>query len=192
MGVDKIMIPVGGEPCITRIERVLRTIASPCLEVGPGRTSFRSLIELAPGNGPLAAIAAGCTALRALGHDGPALVVAGDLPLVTENVLRWLATRPGNGSVVPVVDGRRQPLLARWSPWDLHSAIGAVASGHRSLRGLPDGAGTTIATELMWSTVATAEVFADIDTPEDLRRLGLISEQAATMRHLGSHAGSSR
>jgi molybdenum cofactor guanylyltransferase len=186
MGVDKTMISIDGEPCIARIERALCTVASPCLEVGPGKTSFPSVVESAPGNGPLMAIAAGYQALCALGHDGPALVVAGDLPLLTDHVLRWLATRPGNGSVVPVVDGWRQPLLARWSPWDLRATVLAVGHGERSLCGFPGNAETMLATEAMWSTVATAEVFFDIDTPDDLRRLGLIADQATTVRHLGT------
>jgi molybdopterin-guanine dinucleotide biosynthesis protein A len=192
MGVDKTMVTIGGEPCIARIERVLRSVASPCLEVGPGRTSFQSFIERIPGTGPLAAIAAGGAALRSLGHYGPALVLAGDLPLVTEDVLRWLATRPGSGSVVPVVDGRRQPLLARWSSWDLQNAEDALERGHRSLRGLPGGTGTTIATDVMWSTVAMAEVYFDIDTPEDLRCLELISERLAHWGQAGIHASSAR
>ena len=190
MGVDKTMIHVGGEPCITRIERALRAVASPCLEVGPGRTSFPTLVEANPGNGPLMAIAAGCQALRALGHDGPALVVAGDLPFLTEHVLKWLATRPGDGSVVPIVDGWRQPLLARWSPRDLRRAVQAVERGQRSLCGLPGDTGTMLAPEAMWSSVATAEVFSDMDTPDDLRRLGVTVDQAGADQGLGTRSKS--
>lgn len=190
MGVDKTMIHFDGEPCIVRIERALRAVASPCLEVGPGRTSFPSLVEATPGNGPLMAIASGSQALRALGHDGPALVVAGDLPFLTEHVLKWLATQPGDGSVVPIVDGWRQPLLARWSPWDLRTAVQAVERGQRSLCGLPGDTGTMFATEAMWSTVTTAEVFSDIDTPDDLRRLGLAIDPAREVQRLGTRSGS--
>jgi molybdopterin-guanine dinucleotide biosynthesis protein A len=192
MGVDKIMVNIAGEPCITQIERAIRTVASPCLEIGPGRRSFQSLIEPMPGRGPLAAIAAGGTALRALGHHGPALVVAGDLPLVTVALMRWLATRPGNGSVVPVVEGRGQPLLAWWSHWDLYQAAHTLERGGSSLRGLPGDTGTTIATETMWPSVATAEIFSDIDTPEDLQRLELISEALLDIGTSGSQFGPSR
>lgn len=192
MGVDKIMVNIAGEPCITRIERAIRAVASPCLEVGPGRTSFQSLIEPTPGRGPLAAIAAGGIALRELGHHGPALVVAGDLPLVTVALMRWLATRPGNGSVVPMVEGRGQPLLARWSPRDLYQAAHKLERGGGSLRGLPGDTGTTIATETMWSSVATPEMFSDIDTPEDLQRLDLLSERLLDLGSFGSKFGPSR
>jgi molybdenum cofactor guanylyltransferase len=190
MGVDKTMLHFDGEPCVARIERALRAVASPCLEVGPGRTSFPSLVEANPGNGPLMAIAAGCKALLALGHDGPALVVAGDLPLLTEHLLNWLATQPGDGSVVPIVDGWRQPLLARWSQRDLRTAVQAVERGQRSLCGLPGSTGTMLANEAMWSTVATAEVFSDIDTPEDLRRLELVIDQATAAQRPGKRSGS--
>ena len=190
MGVDKTMIHFDGEPCIARIERALRAVTPTCLEVGPGRTSFPSLIEANPGNGPLMAIAAGSEALLALGHDGPVLVVAGDLPLVTDHLLEWLATQPGDGSVVPIVDGWRQPLLARWSPWDLRTAVQAVELGQRSLCGLPGDTGTMFATEAMWSTVATAEVFSDIDTPEDLRRLEVVIDQATSVQRPRGRSGS--
>jgi molybdenum cofactor guanylyltransferase len=107
MGVDKATIDIDGEPCVARVERALRAVASPCVEIGPGATSFPSIVEPMPGEGPLSAIAAGREALVEMGHDGPVLVLACDLPFVTEELLRWLATRPNGGSVVPMVDGHR-------------------------------------------------------------------------------------
>ncbi len=173
MGRDKTTIPVDGEPCPARTARVLTAVTYPTLEVGPGRSTLPPVVETDPGRGPLAAIAAGAVALRDRGHDGPALVLAGDLPFVPLALLRWLADHPGPGSVVPLVDGWRQPLLARWSAWDLEAAVAAVAGGRRSLRGRPGGPGTTLADEEAWSAVAGPEDFTDIDTPGDLLRLAL-------------------
>jgi molybdopterin-guanine dinucleotide biosynthesis protein A len=171
MGRDKTLIPVEGEPCAARVARALTTVTFPTLEVGPGRSTLPAVTEADPGRGPLAAIAAGVASLREQGHEGPALVLAGDLPLVSSTLLRWLADHPGPGSVVPLVGGWRQPLLARWSAWDLDEAVAAVDGGERSLRGRPGGPGTTLAGEADWSVAASPESFADIDTPEDLLRL---------------------
>jgi molybdopterin-guanine dinucleotide biosynthesis protein A len=184
MGLDKTMIPIAGEPCVVRVERAMRSTASPCIEVGPGKTSLPSVLEAEPGRGPLTAIAAGWRALEDRGHVGPVLVVAGDLPLVSEEVLRWLAALPGTCSVVPEVHGRRQPLLARWSSTDLHSAAAAAALGRRALGDLPDGRGSRTVAEGEWATVALPEVFSDIDAPDDLRRLGFHAEYQATLRAL--------
>jgi molybdopterin-guanine dinucleotide biosynthesis protein A len=58
----------------------------------------------------------GAAYLRKLGHSGSVLVVACDLPLVNEAVFRMLADWPGTSSVVPIIEGVRNPLCARWSP----------------------------------------------------------------------------
>ena len=47
-----------------------------------------------------------------------------------------------------------------------------------------------LATEAMWSTVATAEVFSDIDTPEDLRRLEVVIDQATSVQRPRARSGS--
>ena len=97
------------------------------------------------------------------------------------NALGWLAGHPADGSVVPMVDGRRQPLLARWSAADLVRAVDAAGRGHRSLRDLPDRNESTHVAEAMWSTVATPAVFCDIDTPDDLRFVQAMLRPAGAM-----------
>jgi molybdopterin-guanine dinucleotide biosynthesis protein A len=87
------------------VGRALVTVANPVVEVGPGVTEFVSTREVSLGDGPLAAIAAGWEYLLASGNPRPALVLAADLPLISPGLLRLLAEWPGDGSVVPVVDG---------------------------------------------------------------------------------------
>jgi molybdopterin-guanine dinucleotide biosynthesis protein A len=149
----------------------LSEVASPVCEVGPGRTSLAQA-DGDPGEGPLTAIVAGWRCLRALGHVGPVLVLATDLPKVSVPLLAWLADRPGEPSVVPVVDGRPQPLCARWAPDDLDRAERIAASGERAVRAAL-GPATAYAVEADWGPVASASDFADVDTPDDARRLGL-------------------
>jgi molybdopterin-guanine dinucleotide biosynthesis protein A len=63
-------------------------------------------------------------ALRA-GEGRPAVVIACDLPFVTAGLIRLLAEAP-EPLVTPVLDGRTQPLLARYEPSllpDLEAAL---------------------------------------------------------------------
>lgn len=171
MGVDKATLVVDGEMCALRIARLLRAHASIVLEVGPGHTGLACVEETHPGEGPLTAIAAGAAGLRSAGHNGPALVFACDLPLVTSAVVAHLAGHPGGASVLPVVNGRPQPLCARWSAADLDAADALVATGERSLRLLPDRARAVLIDESGWSSWARPDELADADTPAALDAL---------------------
>jgi len=172
MGADKASLVVGGRRLAETVGERLGDVAAPVLEVGPGRSGLRSVAEDPPGEGPLVALVSGWRALVDLGHDGAVLVLACDLPLVTVEVLRLLAAWPGPGSAVPVVGGLRQPLCARWAPADLGRAAAAAGGGARSLKRC-FGPDVSLLDESVWATVAPVTVFADVDTPADLERLGL-------------------
>lgn len=173
MGRDKSQLPLGDTTFARRLARELLDVVTTAVEVGPGVTDLPSTRELDPGSGPLAAIAAGVDALRSRGHRGAALVVACDLPFVTSAVLRLLARWDASGSVVPVVEGRVQPLCARWARRELDDARRRVASGERSLRHLADLPDVTLLHATQWGAVAEAATFVDVDTPDDLERWGL-------------------
>ncbi|HVM39138.1 MAG TPA: NTP transferase domain-containing protein, partial [Acidimicrobiia bacterium] len=138
LGVDKASVDVGGT---TLAERAVATLAStcrPCVEVGPGHTPWLAVVEDPPGAGPLAALAAGGAALRGLGHHGPAVVLAVDMPFVDADLVTTLAAHPSPDSVVPVANGRRQVLCARWSGEALAVAAVLVSEGRRAVRDLLD------------------------------------------------------
>jgi molybdopterin-guanine dinucleotide biosynthesis protein A len=101
------------------------------------------------------------------------VVLACDLPLISESLLRFLASHPSPGSVVPVVDGRPQPLCARFSAAALQHGAGSAAAGRRSLAPLLRDADVVWLGEREWSGVADRRTFTDVDTPADLARLGL-------------------
>jgi molybdopterin-guanine dinucleotide biosynthesis protein A len=172
MGWDKTQLVVGGTTLGVRTADMMLRVVSSAVEVGPGLSGLPSLREEPAGEGPLAAIAAGWDSLRDGGYTG-ALVVAGDLPFLTEALLRLLVEWATSRSVVPTVDGRDQPLCARWSRHDLDEASELLARGERSLRHLSERADVDYLDESQWSHVATGRDFADLDTPDDLRRLGI-------------------
>src|SRR5437868_6031867 len=134
MGTDKATLVIGGERLCGRAARLLRAVADPVFEVGPGHTDLPRADEGPERRGPLAAVAAGAAALPA---GVPAIVLAVDMPAVNDALLRALAEHPSAGTVVPVdAEGRLQPLCARYSPAALATAAGLVAAGKRAMAAL--------------------------------------------------------
>ncbi len=173
MGRDKSSIAIDGTTLARRTATLLVRVTALALEVGPGTSGLDAVREQRTGEGPLVAVAAGRQALRECGHVGAALVVACDLPFVTEALLRFLVDVDAPGSVVPVVEGRAQPLVARWNGRDLDLAGELVARGERSLRHVLEQSDVTWLDEAQWGHVATDATFADVDSPADLVRYGL-------------------
>ena len=163
MGVDKATLVVNDETLATRAARVLTAVCEPAVEVGDGITGLRSVRESPPGRGPLAAFLAG---VDALGARGPVMLLACDLPFVDDALLIRLVTDDREGSIVPVIDTRPQYACARWSAAAIAAGRDALAAGRRALGSL------AIDIE-PFSEPGLDHVLADVDTPEDLRRLGL-------------------
>jgi molybdopterin-guanine dinucleotide biosynthesis protein A len=173
MGHDKATLVIDGEPSARRLGALLAGVVDPALEVGPQCSGLDAIAEEQPGQGPLAALVAGWSALSHAGHEGPVVVLACDLPLVTSALVRWLAQYPGDRSIVPLVEGRLQPLCARWSALDLRRSAERAARGARSFRELLDEMDPVRVGPDDWAGVALASVLADADTQDDLARLGL-------------------
>jgi molybdopterin-guanine dinucleotide biosynthesis protein A len=172
MGRDKAAIrlaPPGNETMAERTARLLDRVTARAVEVGPGQSHLLAVTEDPPGGGPLAAVAAGWAALSGQGWSGLVLVVATDLPLLTEAVLRWLVDHPAPGSVVPVVGGRVQPLCARYSPPDLEEAARLVRRGSRAMMDLLGAVDALLVPSSEWG--GAADVFSDVDTPSELQQV---------------------
>ncbi|HEX6381170.1 MAG TPA: molybdenum cofactor guanylyltransferase [Acidimicrobiia bacterium] len=175
MGEDKALIEVGGRRLVDHAAALLTAVADPVIEVGPGWSGLPAVREDPPGSGPLAALGAGAASLRAAGHDGAVLVLAVDMPRVGVELLRLLARRPGTATAVPRAGGHPQPMCARYGPDVLAAVDERLAAGGRSLRDLLETLAASGAVSWVepeeWEPVAGPEAFADVDTPEDLRRL---------------------
>jgi molybdopterin-guanine dinucleotide biosynthesis protein A len=167
MGVDKATLVVDGETLAARAARVLAAVCDPVIEVGSGVSGLPAVREDPPGAGPLAALVAGAGALGAL----PVVLLACDMPFVDEPLLRLLAQWPGDGTVVPVADGRFQYACARYGAAAIDEANAALRSGHGGLKHATD-ATVTYLSEREWQAVAPAHAFADFDTPGDIARFG--------------------
>jgi molybdenum cofactor guanylyltransferase len=173
MGFDKALLTVDGVPNAVRLAGVLESVAAPVIEVGRGVSGLPSVLERPAGAGPLVAMCSGGRQLRRLGHEGPALVLACDLPFITSEVLSELGAWPGDGSVVPMVAGRAQPLCARWSHDDMAAVDALVQAGERSRRKLLARPGIAFLSESDWAAPQAGHALADVDSPADLKALGL-------------------
>jgi molybdopterin-guanine dinucleotide biosynthesis protein A len=111
---------------------------------------------------PVIEVGSGATGLRCVREDPP-----GSGPLAA-----LLAGWPGRPTVIPVADGRPQYACARYGPYALERAGTALAAGDHALRAM-HGDDCDELTEPHWRAVAAANTFADVDTPTDLRLLGL-------------------
>ncbi|MBO0731648.1 MAG: formate dehydrogenase accessory sulfurtransferase FdhD [Acidimicrobiaceae bacterium] len=162
MGRDKAtLVGPAGETLARYVASLLRGVADPVLEVGPGRSGLQAVADDRPGGGPLAAVATGARALHQRGWRGPVLLVATDLPALDDGTLAWLAGHPAPGAVVPTVGGRHQPLCARYQLADLRHAEQLLAEGKAAMRDLLD------VTEVTYAEPPRPEALADVDTPEE-------------------------
>ena len=169
METDKARIVWQGETLAARAARVLASVCDPVVEVGSGASGLRCVREDPPGSGPLAALLAGAGALDT---RGPLVLLACDLPFVEAPIVRLLADWAGNPTVVPVVDGRLQFACARYGAAALARAERAIAVGDQTLRAAA-GDDFDELVESEWKAVGGLNAFADVDTPADVRRLGL-------------------
>ena len=139
------------------------------VEVGPGFTHLHHVSESPAHSGPLAALAAGGAELRRLGWEGPVLLVATDMPRLTQGMLRWLATYQPGRSVVPLAGRRAQPLCARYQPADIAVASRLVANGERAMSAMVDAVRPLLVADEVWGQFAgDPSCLDDVDTPDQL------------------------
>jgi molybdopterin-guanine dinucleotide biosynthesis protein A len=173
LGVDKATLVVDGETLAARAARRLGSVCSPVVEAGDGLTGLPATRESPTGAGPLAALAAAGRYLRDRGHHGSAILLAVDLPLVDEVLLRWLRDRNGEPTAILRVEGRLQTVCARYGPDALLAAESLATVGVRALREVLDVVDHDVIEPDEWRTVAAPEIFVDVDTPADAERLGI-------------------
>jgi molybdopterin-guanine dinucleotide biosynthesis protein A len=172
-GSDKTAALLDGVTLLDRVVEVARTVVDDVLVVGPRAPSgCRQVLEAEPRRGPLGGLAHG------LAHvDSPvALVLAADHPHLRPELLSSLLERLVDGgaavdAVVPMRDGRPEPLVAAYRTGVGPVAEQVLADGGRSMRALLDRLRVDWWAEEDWRRLdPSGASFDDVDEPGDLDR----------------------
>lgn len=126
-GVDKAALVVGGRTLGASVAGAVIG-ARRVIVVGPVPPEFPEgtivTTEVPPGGGPVAAVAAGVAHVTA----GEVVLLAVDLPFVTEHAVDALRAARGGAAAAMAVDGdgRDQPLCSLWRTAALRAALAAL------------------------------------------------------------------
>lgn len=171
MGRDKAFVEVGGEALAVRALGVLAEVSGDVVVAsGDGHRlaalGYPEVPDAVQGAGPLAGLVAGLEAVQC----DLAAVVAVDLPFASAGVLRQLAALwGGEAAVVPVVDGRPQPLHAVWARSAVPDLRARLAGGQRSVTAAAMALGAQLAGRDVWCRADSTARFAhNVNAPSDL------------------------
>ena len=170
MGTDKAALEIRGMTLLERTARLALTVDLPVLIVGRACPELWPLPEVTfiedaePGLGPLGGLAA------ALNYTQTSvLALACDLPLLTEDALRWLIAQAGAqfgpSGLVTVNGGQKEPLFAVYDLTCLPLIEARLAAGRRSLHGVIEAGTFAVAEAPEWVSVQ----LANVNTPEEWR-----------------------
>ncbi len=177
MGRPKAWLPLGGEPMLLRVVRVVASVADPVVVVAAGGQALPDLpagIEVvrdaAEGNGPVQGLAAGLVALG--GRVNAAAVTGCDTPFLTSDLLRRLIDLRGAAAAcVPVLDEIPRPLPGVYAVGVLPEVQALLAAGALRFGGLLDRVPTRFvhAAELV-GTDPDLDALRNVNTPDDYAR----------------------
>jgi molybdopterin-guanine dinucleotide biosynthesis protein A len=168
MGTDKALLPWGGG---TLLDRALATLRAVCADARilcgptPRYLDHGAVVETdRQAGGPLAGLEA---ALAAAGPR-PALLLAVDLPWVEPALLsRVLSLLAGHDAVVPIVDGRAQPLCAAYAASCLDPLRRRLAAGERRMTSFWPDVRVRRIDEAELPGFALDRVFRNLNTRDD-------------------------
>jgi molybdopterin-guanine dinucleotide biosynthesis protein A len=171
MGVPKAALPYGRTTLLAHQTGRLSSIFNEVVVVAKEAPGFdtrpaRLVLDRVPDRAPIHGL------VRALEEASDRLfVLAVDLPLVTDEVIRMIAERSlasRAAAVLPRADGLLQPLCAVWRRSVLPAALARVARGERSLHGLAEEVRAEIVPEEAWRALdPSGNSFANINTIEE-------------------------
>jgi molybdopterin-guanine dinucleotide biosynthesis protein A len=138
MGREKLSLKVGGVPLIERVADALTGCCQEVLVIGDGGVRLEGVRyitgERPGGLGPLAGMEAGLASAR----YPLTFVAAGDMPFLTQSMVRYLLGRLARGGVLAVLPryrSRIHPLCAAYARTLLPRLGTALDSGVRAVHG---------------------------------------------------------
>lgn len=191
MGTPKAWLPIGGEPMLSRVVRILGDVVSPVVVVAaegqdlPGvPADVRVVRDERPDRGPLQGIAAG---LRALDTEA-AYLCACDVPLLRPEFVRAVIAGLGEReAAVPFVHGRPQSLASAVRIAAALPAVEALLATHTvAVRLLFDRIETRwIAESELRSVDPELDSLRNANTPEQYAELLRLIDAASTSGRAG-------
>jgi molybdenum cofactor guanylyltransferase len=168
MGHDKGSLPFGGETMLTRITRIVRSLASEVIIVGRQDqvtpAGARAVHDAVEDLGPLAGIAAGLNAST----TDVNIVVACDMPLINPHVLQRLVSMlEDHDACVATIDGHASALCGVYRSRIAPQAQALLDSGERRVMRLLDRVNTRRVDPARFLDLDPAlQTFISIDTPD--------------------------
>jgi molybdopterin-guanine dinucleotide biosynthesis protein A len=173
MGRDKAALSLNGRTLLETALAVVRKVTNEVFILGSPelyQSYAPAIADIFPGCGPLSGIHA---ALSRTATDFN-LIIGVDTPFLSAELLRYVARRAfASGAMVtaPEVNGRPQPLCTVYSRAFLAVAERALQAGTYKVATLFPRENTVLIAEAELARVAfTAEMFDNLNTPEDLER----------------------
>lgn len=185
MGTDKRLVTIDGVAMLERVVRALPDARQVLVVIDPARPLppdmfrdqlVRQVLDLRPGEGPLAGIEAGLASLSGTSPD-TVCIVAGDMPWLEPALLGLLADRLASDPAIDLVcvatdHGVQLPAVCRRAA-TLTRVTALLDAGERRLRTLLDDPAGTVLSDADWRAAdPTGRSLMDVDTPTDLARAG--------------------
>jgi molybdenum cofactor guanylyltransferase len=173
MGRDKAVLSLNGRTLLETALAAVHPVVNEVFILGPPepyRAYAPVIADIFPGCGPLGGIHAALAETKTEFN----LMIAVDTPFLSAALLRYLAKRALAARAVvtaPEINGYPQPLCAVYSRDFLLIAERALRAGAYKIVPLFPGNRTLVIRETELAQVAfTAEMFENLNTPEDLAR----------------------
>ncbi|MBI3406490.1 MAG: molybdenum cofactor guanylyltransferase [Acidobacteria bacterium] len=175
MGREKSLLEIGSEPVIVQTARLLKTVSASVQVIAPPEEYSSLGLDVIPDLekhlGPLGGIATALHAAEKAGHSGWCLIVACDLPYLTQNWLKFLTARAHASHadvILPHTDGGPEPLCAAYHSRCNESVTAALQKG---IRKVTDGLANLKIEEMSPSEIkpfdSDGRLFKNMNTPED-------------------------
>ncbi|MEX2446647.1 MAG: molybdenum cofactor guanylyltransferase [Dehalococcoidia bacterium] len=198
MGRDKATVPLAGRSLLQwTIEAVadVRGLVEVVLVLAPRQETprvtcavpLRIVRDTTGAEGPLVALIAGVEAASA----PVALVLGCDTPFVRPALLHLLVEEArSHSAVIPIVEGRVQPLCSAVRRDALPALAAAVTSGARAASAVADIPGTRLLDEEAWrATDPRGLSFIGVNTPEELAEASAVAAEILAEGEATSQGG---
>jgi molybdopterin-guanine dinucleotide biosynthesis protein A len=169
MGGNKAFLELDGQSLVARVLDKLSALCSELIISANDTALFadlpaRVVSDIIPNGGPLSGIHAGLASMR---HEG-ALVLACDLPFVSERLLRYMMeVAPGYDVVVPRLCGEYEPLHALYSVSCKEPIEALLADGPQRIVNLYRRVRVREITQAEIDRLDAALSFFNVNSPDD-------------------------